>query len=478
MEQIVFDLDNAVLGPQNLLFIFLEGRGNVAFGVGQGLLSLVVLGHPGDVTFGHFDVVTKDLVEPHLKGRNPCALPFLQFQAGDPALPFTADGAKLIQFGVELVPDQSALPQHERRIVDNRPTDCFDHVFEQIDSLAQFAEQRALQGGEEPDNSRQSFQRCPQGHQILGIGRGHGNLGIKPFKIVNTVKQMAQILAHQALTDHLGHRLVSAANPAAIDQGGVDPLAQLASAHGGDGSIENAEQRSALAAVLQGGGQFQVAASGLVQNHVVPGMVGGQFLDMTDRPFLGLPQIVKHGPGRPHRPGQLGAAEGFKGRTIEKIFQQTRGPIRLKDPFRYRVDHPTGELAAQEALDFPAVSILGQQHLAGIDSSDFTAEPLPVAGFGHPELAGGDVEHGNSPSVSGTRGQGHQVIVLLGLQRIGIDHQAGGYNPNNLPLDDPFGGPGVFNLLADGNLESVFDQLGNVGLAAVIRDSAQRDFLA
>ena len=119
LKKVVFDLDNPVFGTQHLFFIFFKSRSYVAFGIGQGLLALVIFRHTVQLGSGHFDVISEDPVVANLEIRDPGFFLLLLLQSGDPTLTFPADAAQLIQLAVVTLPDQTAFTQNKRRVVDN-----------------------------------------------------------------------------------------------------------------------------------------------------------------------------------------------------------------------------------------------------------------------------------------------------------------------------------------------------------------------
>ncbi len=78
------------------------------------------------------------------------------------------------------------------------------------------------------------------------------------------------------------------------------------------------------------------------------------------------------------------------------------------------------------------------------------------------------------------QGNGHQVIIGLGLEEVVLQDHSRSYNSNNFSADEPLGLRGLFHLFADGDLESPVNQLLNVTRGRVVRDSAEgnRVFLA
>ncbi len=49
LEKVIFDLNHPVFRTEDLLLVLFECRRNIALGVGQGLLALIVIRHPAEM---------------------------------------------------------------------------------------------------------------------------------------------------------------------------------------------------------------------------------------------------------------------------------------------------------------------------------------------------------------------------------------------------------------------------------------------
>ncbi len=228
---------------------------------------------------------------------------------------------------------------------------------------------------------------------------------------------------------------------------------------------------------MDGGGQLQVAPGGIVEDHEVLHVVGRQYPDMLERAPLGLPQVMEDGAGGADRGGQIGTAEGLERGTLEEFPDQPGSAVGGHRPVGHRIDHAFGQGRGQGTPQRLPLPIVDQQHFPRLQRGQFAAYPLQGTDFGDAEFAGGDVEQGHPVATRAGADEGHQVVVLLGLQGFGVDHQPRGDDPHHLPLDDALGLARVLHLLADGHLVAVFHQAVDVGLATVVGDAAQRDFV-
>ena len=147
-EESVLQLHDLFFRAENLRLIFFQGGGDVALGVGRGLLA-VVIGGDGDVAagFGDFNVVAEDVVEADLEVLDPRPLPLRLFDLGDERLAAGAQFPQGVQFGMVAVLDQAALAQQHRRLVHDGRFQKFGQFRRHVgEGGAQGAERAALRG--------------------------------------------------------------------------------------------------------------------------------------------------------------------------------------------------------------------------------------------------------------------------------------------------------------------------------------------
>ena len=96
-EELVFEFLGAFLGAEDLVLVFLELGGDVAFGVLDGLLADVVGRDLGALGVGDLDVVAEDLVEADLEAGDAGAPDLFGLEAGDPGLAAAGGFAELVE---------------------------------------------------------------------------------------------------------------------------------------------------------------------------------------------------------------------------------------------------------------------------------------------------------------------------------------------------------------------------------------------
>ena len=114
-----------------------------------------------------------------------------------------------------------------------------------------------------------------------------------------------------------------------------------------------------------------------------------------------------------------------------------------------------------------------QDDFGGRVAGQVVEEGLGIGGFLHPEIAGGEIEHGEAVGLVLPVEPG-EIVGARGLEhRIG-QHGAGGDDAGDLALDDALGLGGIFHLVAEGDLLAGAQELGQVEVDGVVGDAAHR----
>ena len=126
---------------------------------------------------------------------------------------------------------------------------------------------------------------------------------------------------------------------------------------------------------------------------------------------------------------------------------------------------------ARRALQARAV-LRAHEHLRGRDARQLLAE-LGNRQLQHEHLARGDVRVGEARLLPvRVQAQGQEVVVLLLLQDVGLDHRSGGDDAGHRALDEALGQGRVLHLLADGHAEPLFHELADVVVHRVVGHAA------
>ena len=100
LVQLQFKGEYLFFCARNFLFVFLEFRRNVAFGIGQCLLSCPLGGHLIFMGVGHFQVVAKHIIKTDLQGTDPGFFRLSRLQTRQVFFSVMGNIAELIQLFV------------------------------------------------------------------------------------------------------------------------------------------------------------------------------------------------------------------------------------------------------------------------------------------------------------------------------------------------------------------------------------------
>ena len=195
---------------------------------------------------------------------------------------------------------------------------------------------------------------------------------------------------------------------------------------------------------------------------------------MVKTVLLRLRHVGKHGAGRCRR-GRMGF-EGDSRQLFlrEMVAQKGDGRRRVETVRRQAVD-PTVLPLPDDGPDQVVVpKILRDEDFADRESRRLRAEKLPLLRFGNAEFPRGYVDEGQRKAAA-PDGQRREIIVLLGIEVLRVEDEAGGDHAGHLPLHHPLGKFRILHLLADGHLEPFFDQFCDVGGCRMVGKTAEGD---
>ena len=473
-EEIVFQLHQALLGPQHPAFVLLQPGGGEALGSHQGLLAFIVGGHQSQVGLGDLQVIAEDPVELDLQIGNAGSVAFAGFQLGNGLLPRGAVLAQAVQLGVEPGPNQPALGQHYRRIVVEGLSDLGRHVIQRVAGLLQAAEPGRGERLQSLLESGDLLQRLPERDQVPGVGAGKGHLGGQAFQVIDLLELLPELLPQYQVIGERGHRLLAALDLFQVDFRPQHPGLEEPPPHSGGGFVQAVEQGAVAGPVVERLQQLQVLHRGLVQQHRLVQLVVMQAVQVQQLAPLGLLQVVQGPAGRGYRQVTALTAESIQAGDLEMVGEQSLGKVRGEGPLLHlRLE--SRQIAGPGGI--PVAEAGAPDQLLGPHPFQFRLQhgfPGAVPKLGDSKVAGGNVHR--SQAQSGTvRKNGAQEVVFPRLQQVAVAQGAGGDDPGHLPLHQLPGGLGVFDLVADGHPVAFADQLGDIGVGTVVGNPAHGD---
>ena len=112
--------------------------------------------------------------------------------------------------------------------------------------------------------------------------------------------------------------------------------------------------------------------------------------------------------------------------------------------------------------------------LLGLKASQDAVHPARVT-FRDLEFAGAQIQQRQPPGFGGPM-DGCDIVIGLAFKHVVVHHQSRSHQFRDASLHQSLGLLGIFKLVAHGHLQSRFDELGQVGVEAVVWESSQFHF--
>ena len=283
-EDFPLQLQDLLLGRQDFPLQLFQLRRGVPLRVHQRLLALIIVRNQVRVGFGYLDVVTENVVEPHLERLYARARPLPRLQLGHvlPAVP--ADVAQFVQLRVTARANGPAVGQVHGRSVRDRGQNPLPHLRDLVEDRGQTEHCRLL------PQLRDLIERPSEPQHVPRIGRSDRHLGQQPLEVQNLRQHLAQLAPRDGLASQFLDRLQPSLN--LLDPHGRPQQAgaQQPPAHPGQRLIDNPEQAGFLLPAqfrrknrLE---QLQVAHRHRVQDHGLGPVVVGRPVQVVQRRFL------------------------------------------------------------------------------------------------------------------------------------------------------------------------------------------------
>jgi len=249
-----------------------------------------------------------------------------------------------------------------------------------------------------------------------------------------------------------------------------DPFAQQTRAHRGERAVNAADQR--VTTVTTGAvEQFEVALRDGIERHVIADLIDGEPVDVARVPAERLLEVMQRCTSGANADGEVGGAESVERLGFEMVAQGKEGGLALKGPAVVRRERAICDLR------FERLDLLGRDDdLGGMHASEFVGELLGVAKLGNFEIAGGQVNE-REAEAAGVGAEGGKEVVAGGVEELAVEVRAGAEDLGDVAVDE-FARLGFFELVADGDFTSVFEESADVVFGGVVRDAAHGDAVA
>ena len=310
-------------------------------------------------------------------------------------------------------------------------------------------------------NGRQGRKAVAEGDEIPRGGPVDRHARGKALQVIDVLQGFPQQGPAVVIIVQQGHGVLHGQDGGRFAPRMPQHVFQQAAAHGRHGIVQHMTQGPLALAAVEALEDLQIAFRHVVHQHVTAQVQRLEGHQMLGAAFLGLLQIDQQRAAGPHEAGLVLQAQGCQ--FLHGLgFQQTAFGLAGVE---------TGHGATQQAHAFQQAFgrqflVIRHQQLARGQLLD----PLPKLGqtlhLHAGPLARGDVRPDEGPVVSLPE-SGSQIIVAAGVQVGVFQYGAGRHHAGHGPLHEPLGGLGVFGLVADGHMEALVDELGDVGLCGM-----------
>ena len=226
LEQLQFALDDPLVGTDHLFLVFLQRRRDVALAARNRLLAVIVGRHRVQIRLGDLDVVAEDAVVADLQvgDAGARALAFLHF--GDVLLAASADGAQIVDLGVEAVAREAAVAGEHRWIINQRRLDLVAHIGQVVELGGQRAHQRRLEIGEQRPQAGDERDRLLQPDEVARAGGPHRRLGDESLEVLHPLHRIAEFAPLRRAEREILDRIEPVANGIEGEQRTEKPRAE------------------------------------------------------------------------------------------------------------------------------------------------------------------------------------------------------------------------------------------------------------
>ena len=359
-EQLDLALENALVGAQHLLFVFLQRRRDEPLAAGDRLLAVIVGRDRVQIRLRDLDVVAEHAVVAHLQRVDAGARALALFELGDHLFARSADAPQVVELGVEAVANIAAVAHERARLVDQAAVDVVAHVDEVVERADQRPGERRLARLEDEAHARHDRNRLLQADEIARPRTAERGTRDEALEILHALQDLAELAAVGAAEGELLDGVQAIANAIERDERAQQPRAQQPPRHGGDRAIDLVEQ-GALAAAIHRFDDFEMLERDRVDEQAIGRCLVGDAADVREVGFLRVAQIVEQGAGGRHRGRVSVEPEAFEPVRAELVEQRAPRRFVLERPrldacHRQPIAGAVEQHAAQIEIDRPRQS--------------------------------------------------------------------------------------------------------------------------
>ena len=203
LEQLRFHRDRLVVRAENAVLELLQLLRDVALAVCKRLLADVMLRRFVLEGVRDLKVIAENAVEADAQLRDAGRRALPRLQLGNQLLAVRHVALYSVERIVVSLPDNAALTDRVRRLLDDRLVDQCADVLERVDLLLDRLELRRLALGGERFELRQARQRRPQSAQVLAVHRAVDNARHDALEVENAGEAFSDRVEQRAVVEKL-----------------------------------------------------------------------------------------------------------------------------------------------------------------------------------------------------------------------------------------------------------------------------------
>ena len=378
--------------------------------------------------------------------------------------------------GVDAVADEAAVTRDRRRLFDERAVQLVAQVGEIVELGDEAPDERRVQLGQQHAHARHGRDGLPQRDEVARPRDAERRAGHEALDVVNRLERLAQLGAFGRSECQLLDGVEPILNPLERDERPEQPRAQEPAAHRRHRAVDLVQQRSGAAAV-GGVDHLEVAERGRIDEEAVGAGAKRNLTDVRKIGLLRVAQVVDERAGRANGGGPILETKPEEALRPQLIEQRSTRRLLIEGPSggvgHSRSDSDLGHERRR------VVEALGRDDLAGLEDRELVGQRLSSIGavvLRRRELAGREIEQGHAESWRRQgRRDGHQERGLARLEIPGVGQRSGRHDAHDFAAHEALGLPGILDLFADGDAESLPDEPGDVAVGGVERHAAHRN---
>ena len=298
-------------------------------------------------------------------------------------------------------------------------------------------------------------------HELPRIHLAGGYTAQDAFHVPQLAKVHLGIVQNLRILGEVLHAVVAGLQFLAVQDGHGQPGAEHAGAHGAGALVQGLHQRHAVGpgSALE---HLQVAEGETVHPHKFGLVNAADGANVFEAYVLGLFQVHQQRAGTANAQRVRVDGKAFEAVHAQLPFEALHGGIVHKGPFV----NGSGEIVPQALLEAFFVAALHYQFL-GLEGAQEGPDVVQIA-LCNLKLAGGNIQEGGAAAVFFHR-EAAEEVVLLDLQHVFPEGDAGRNNLCYTAFDQFFGEFRVLQLVADGHFEAGPHQLGEVIFQRMMR---------